>query len=362
VRSLPLTLSVCLLSAAGGCSGSGETTNLPATPVQPGSGGGSAANITAPTIDSPADDSQASTLRPTLVVNNATSSGSGGRSYEFQIADNSSFATAPGALTSTVAVSQSGIPEGPGKTSFGLTTDLLPSMRYYWRARASQGGSTGPWSSSSRVRTPEGSFKSGNQAFDLLTNGQSVSDQRRNVTFTPPGDANPGCKLEGRDSFIRYQIATLSEGEVSFILRRVKPWDSSFSGQVKLFTMQDGSGDFNSNPFRVAVEKRPESEGERLLVMWTAQGNSATGASGGLDWDDNRPYYFKVEWRAGTARVRVFRGENEAAPIFADVSVTFSGAYSPGSHNIIVGSMINDSYRDIRASRLYIGPGPRPVQ
>jgi hypothetical protein len=351
-----------LLSAAVAC-GSGETSNIPVTPVQPGGGGGgNSANITAPTIDSPADDTQTNTLRPTLIVNNATSTGSGGRSYEFQVADNSNFSTAPGALTSAVAVSQSGVPEGSGKTSFTLTSDLLPSTRYYWRARASQAGSTGPWSSSSRLRTQEGSFKSGNQAFDLLTNGQSVSDERRNVSFTFASDANPGCKLEGADSFIRYQISTLSDGEVSFILRRVKPFDSSFNSQVKLFTMQDGAGDFNSNPFRVAVEKRPASEGERLLVTWTAGGTSATAASGGLDWDDHRPYYFKIEWRAGTARVRVFLGETEAAATFADVSVGYPGAYSPASHNILVGSVMNDSYRDIRASRLYIGPGPRPVQ
>jgi hypothetical protein len=355
-------LAAGLFWAAAAC-GSGETSDRPVTPVEPGpGGGGNSANVTAPTVDSPTDDAQTGTLRPTLVVNNATSTGSGSRSYEFQIADNSSFATAPGALTSVVAVSQSGITEGPGKTSFTPASDLLPSTRYYWRARASQGGSTGPWSSASRVRTQEGSFKSGNQAFDLLTNGQSVSDQRRNISFVPAGDANPGCKLEGADSFIRYQISTLSEGEVSFILRRVKPFDSTFDGQIKLFTMQDGTGDFNSNPFRVAVEKRPASEGQRLLVMWTAGGTSATAATGGLDWADHRPYYFKIEWRAGTGRVRVFLGETESAPTFADVSVGYPGAYSPSAHNIIVGSLMNDSYRDIRASRLYIGPGPRPVQ
>src|SRR5436305_1574233 len=55
----------------------------PTTPTPPGGGGG----LTAPTLSSPADDG-ATTGRPTLVVNNVTSSQSGARTYDFQVADN----------------------------------------------------------------------------------------------------------------------------------------------------------------------------------------------------------------------------------------------------------------------------------
>lgn len=354
------TITASIASAA--CGGTGGSTELPASPLDPS--GTNTANVTAPTPESPSDDAQLDSIRPTLRVTNATSTGGGSRSYEFQIADNSNFASTAGSVLTTfaVAVTQAGIPEGSdGRTSFTPAVDLLPSTRYYWRARAAAGSSIGPWSGSSRFRTKIDSFKSGNQAYDLLTNGRTVADQVRNISYASASDANPGCKLEGPDSFIRYQMATLSEGEVSFILRRVKPWDPSFSGQVKLLTMQDGTGDFNSNPFRVSVEKRPDPEQERIVLRWTAQGNHVTAQSGDLDWQDLRPFYFKLEWRSGTARLRVYLGENDAAPLFADVSTPYTGTYNPGSHNVIIGSLSNDSHRDIRASRVYIGPGPRPV-
>jgi len=354
--ALLLTVSVSIASAA--CGGVGESTILPASPLDPS--GTNTAGITAPAVESPSDNAQVDSVRPTLRVINAQSTGGGSRTYEFQIADNANFAM-PGATTSAVVAAQSGIAEGSdGRTSFTPAQDLIPSTLYHWRARASSGSSTGPWSPTARFRTRLDSFKSGNQLFDMLTNQRTVADQQRDVALTPPGDPYPGAKLESAGGFLRYQIATVSEGEASFILRRVKPWDPSFNGQIKLFTMQDGTGDFNSNQFRVSVEKRPEGEDERLMLRWTAQGNHVTAQSGGLDWQDLRPYYFKLEWRGGNVRLRVYLGENDSAPVFADVSTGYTGTYNPAAHNVIIGSLSNDSHRDIRASRLYVGPGPRP--
>jgi len=95
-------------------------------PTSPGS-----ATVSAPTPQSPINDQQLDTLRPTLVVQNASSSGSGAITYDFDISDNQNF-------TST-AVSQTGIAEGSGTTSFTPASDLPASTRMYWRARARQG-------------------------------------------------------------------------------------------------------------------------------------------------------------------------------------------------------------------------------
>ena len=310
----------------------------------------------------PSDDQQLNTLRPTLTVNNATSSGSGTRTYEFQIADNNLFTATAWAGSYIVTVMQTGVPEGAVTTSFTPASDLLPASRYYWRARALQGSSSGPWSSVMRFRTQASSFKSGNQVFDLLTDGRTVADQVRNITYALTGDANPGAKLEGPDSFLRYAVGALPEGEVSFIARRVKPGDSSFNGQVKVLSMQDGTGDFNSNPFRVRVEKRPPGEGGKVVFQVASQNNVAGQVeSGGISWEDHRPYFFKLEWRAGTARLRVFFGENDGAPAIVDLTNSYTAPYNASNPNIIIGSLMGDSLRDIRVSRLYISPFPRPV-
>jgi hypothetical protein len=332
----------------------GDERQLPATPTDVG--GSNSANVTAPAPVAPGDDARIDTIRPTLRVNNATSDGGGSRSYEFQVSDNSGFSSVS-AQTALVAVSQSGVPEGTdGTTSYAVPIDLFKTTRYYWRARAMQGASIGPWSSTSRLRTPVGSYKGGNQAFDILTDGTNIADEFRDVSYELQGQQNPGLKLNGPESYAMYRIATLSEGEISFIARRVKPGDSSFNSQVKVISMQDGTGDWNANAFRVAIEKRPPRESGKLVLRFM----SGVAESGGIGWHDHQPYYFKLEWRGGTARLRVFFGENEGAPLVADLSTSYSGTYSPPNHAVVLGSLVNDTFRDVRISWLYAGPGPRP--
>jgi hypothetical protein len=102
----------------------------------------------APTLAAPQDDAVASG-RPVLTVNNAT--GTGPRTYDFQVAESES------ALTGSAQVlfaSATGIPEGSGgRTSYQLDRDVQPGRRYFWRARAVQSGSPGAWSSTFRFRT-----------------------------------------------------------------------------------------------------------------------------------------------------------------------------------------------------------------
>ena len=134
-----------LLAAA--CGGDASTPSSP-TPV--------AATLTTPTLESPAKDAQLDTLRPVLTVRNATASQTGTRTYEFQVADNTSFTAA---TTSNIAgfaatVSKTGVPEGAdGKTGFTPDTDLQPTTLFYWRARAVQGTATSAWSDTGTFRS-----------------------------------------------------------------------------------------------------------------------------------------------------------------------------------------------------------------
>jgi hypothetical protein len=115
----------------------------------PGSPSG---NLTAPTLAAPQDDAVAAG-RPSLTVNNATG-GSGARTYDFQVALSEAALSGPpdGLFTSA-----SGIAEGTGgRTLFEVNRDLQANRRYFWRSRALQAGTTGPWSGTFRFRSEAG--------------------------------------------------------------------------------------------------------------------------------------------------------------------------------------------------------------
>ena len=53
-----------------------------------------------------------------------------------------------------IAYSKAGVPEGrDGKTTLQVDADLRPNTLFFWRARALQDGTTGPWSETSRFRS-----------------------------------------------------------------------------------------------------------------------------------------------------------------------------------------------------------------
>jgi hypothetical protein len=133
-------LAVLSLSMACGDSAPGSPTPPPASTL-------------APTLASPQDDAVVSG-RPSLVVNNVAAGQSISRTYDFQVADSPTALTGP---DNGLLASASGIAEGAnGKTGYDMTRDLPTGARYYWRARAAQGGVAGPWSSAFRFRTQAG--------------------------------------------------------------------------------------------------------------------------------------------------------------------------------------------------------------
>ena len=106
--------------------------------------------LVAPTLSTPADDTIA--LPPIfLTVNNASSTLSGPRTYDFQVADSQATLTGSG---SGLLASASGVAEGTGGlTAYRLDIALQPAKRYFWRARVSQGGKTSDWSNPFRFRS-----------------------------------------------------------------------------------------------------------------------------------------------------------------------------------------------------------------
>jgi subtilase family serine protease/flagellar hook assembly protein FlgD len=112
-------------------------------------GGGSAASldraglvvhgpIAPPSPHAPAEGASVATPHPLLVVNDASSSGGATLTYEFQIFMDAALARAlPGAT---------GVSEEASWTSWRVAAALTEDARYWWRARATDGFSTSPWS------------------------------------------------------------------------------------------------------------------------------------------------------------------------------------------------------------------------
>jgi len=100
----------------------------------------------APVPVAPANNTSVSTLRPTFTWNNAPRIGApvGTVMYEVQATDDPSF---------TVKVSAT-VPEQGGQTSVTPPQDGLPNKTYYWRVRAFDSGSEGPWSATQSFNTP----------------------------------------------------------------------------------------------------------------------------------------------------------------------------------------------------------------
>jgi hypothetical protein len=207
--------AVVLAGLAIACGGSDKS---PAGPTSPGN-----VTLTAPAPDTPINDVQLDTLRPALTVRNGTSTGTGARTYEFQISDRNDFTTSvmsyiPGL---SVVVSQSGVAEGSGgTTTFTPATDLQPSTRMYWRARITEGSSSSAWSSTAQFRTKLVGFNRAGELYDPLVHGETIGARVGSTTHM----GSRGLRIDNNTSWVRYQLAsTLTSGEISVEVEGLQP-------------------------------------------------------------------------------------------------------------------------------------------
>ena len=90
-----------------------------------------------PTLVSPLHLESVPILRPTLVIQNATDFQSDDLNYEFEVYSDD-------ALSNLVA-SVPAVAQGSNTTSWTIDSDLPDSSQYWWRCRASDAGTNGPW-------------------------------------------------------------------------------------------------------------------------------------------------------------------------------------------------------------------------
>lgn len=236
------------------------------SPTSPGGQGGGPVTLSAPVAESPAANVQLDTLRPTLTVKNVTPSGTGTRTYEFQVSDSTTFTSA---LTSNVTgfaatVGAANVPEGTGgTTSYTLTQDLQPTTVFYWRARAVQGSSNGPWSEAVKFRSKLVGFMRAGELYDPLIHGETVGERIGATSFVP----GKGLRIENGTSFVRYRLPqTITSGEFSMDvegLRANAPGD-----KAKVFGMQEGQSDFITNDYRIDIQYRGTAGFPPNAIQW----------------------------------------------------------------------------------------------
>ena len=245
-RLLPaMILASAFAAACGG--GTSEPRQVPVGPTAPSgpSGGSGTVTLSTPAPVSPVNGEQLSTLRPTLTVQNATSSNqSGTRTYEFQVSDNTDFSIGASLTASfLVSVSQTGVAEGgDGRTSFTVPNDLQPATRMYWRARVVQGTSTSSeWTSAAMFKTKLVGYNRPGELYDPLIHSESIGAISGSHTWIP----GKGLRLDTERSYVRYQLgeAISSGGEFSVEVEGLHP--NGPNHKLKIFSMNDKDGDIS---------------------------------------------------------------------------------------------------------------------
>ena len=274
------------------CGGSKSAT--PITPTPTTTPPPVTATLTAPAHVTPADDAQTSTLQPELTVVNATSSQSGVKTYEFEVSSASDF--------TAIVVSTDNVAENAnGQTAWTVFRPLQGTTRYWWRARIKQGSSIGPWSTPTRFRSRIEGFNRPGELFDPLTNGSTVGTLV-SATLLP----GQGVRLDSLGSRVTYTLPqNLPEGEFSVLATGLN--SNSEGDSTKLFSMQQGSTDMTTNPYRATIEKRDHGT---ITFRFIAGDVNARADSAREDYVFNPSalYFWKFTWGNGFARLVVLEG------------------------------------------------------
>jgi hypothetical protein len=325
-------------------SGSSPTRQVPVGPTAPSptpSGSGSV-TLTAPVPVAPVNGDQLATLRPTLTVQNGTSSSqSGTRTYEFQVSDRTDFSLGASLATSfLVAVNQTGVPEGNGRTSFTVPSDLQPTTRMYWRARVVQGTTNSDWTSPAMFRTKLVGYNRPNELYDPLVHSETIGQIFGAVTFV----SGKGAQLNDQTSYIRYQLAnTLTSGEFSVLVEGLAP--GAAGSKFKIFSMQSGTGNLIANSYMSNVQYRGAIDGnpDNSISFKALYGsfadnrkfepNSSNRVPRSLD--PSRAYFWKWTWGS---EVRLLVQEGIGGATVYNYGVGTAGTYAPSPHYAYLGA------------------------
>ncbi|MCC7185957.1 MAG: hypothetical protein IT185_06945 [Acidobacteria bacterium] len=359
---IPRAAWFAALVVVSSCSSSSPTTPPAPTP---------APTLGAPTVLSPINDEQLSTLRPTFTVQNATSNQTGTRVYEFQISDRSDFsATSASTISGLFAVvTQTGVAEGAGgQTTFTPSVELQPTTRLYWRARVSQSGTTSAWSSTGMFRTKLVGFLRSGEVYDPLIHEETVGTRFGSTTFVP----GVGIRLNTEASYVQYELpSTMTSGEFSVDVQGLAP--NGPDHKLKIFSMMDGPGDLYLSNYQVSTMYRGVEGNPPMAIAFKAVFGGGTPIepdfgqrSAGIRFlNPTTTYHWKATW-GSEFRLLVREGGIAGNEIYQLGLPSNGRTYAPPRHFAFLGSTNGQSdlepgtvpgatYRNV-----WIGNRPRP--
>jgi len=317
----PMLFGVFFLSC-GDDGGSSPTT--PSTTQQTPSVDSS---LTAPALRSPEGGEQLESLKPELVIENATG-GSGPRTYTFEVATDTAF--------QQIVAMEMNVREGLGGiTSWEVNETLEGDSRYFWRARASTGAGNGPFSETSEFRIKPGFTRErasgGLVVFDPLIGGS--------VGQVMGGDfGDRGWQPQSNADCIRYQIPVLREGRIEFETTNLSS-PNPVPGKRMLISMWDPSkGEYTTNPFRMHLQKmdRNTVNFDDVRLRWISRGQEANTGISFFDFEPDIVYDWRIEWGTfpgiPSQHVKVFLQGEEI------LTRNYDRPYSPNPHWVELGN------------------------
>lgn len=362
-----LTLACVPLALVTACgSETGESQQIPIGGSPTGPSG--PITLSTPAPISPIGGEQLSTLRPALTVQNATSSQTGARTYEFQVSDRTDFALGS-SLTSSflVFVNRTGVAEGgDGRTVFTVPDDLQPTTRMYWRARAVQGTSTSNWSEAAMFKTKLVGYSRAGELYDPLIHSESIGNVVGGTFIS-----GKGLRLDSEMSYVQYNLASvLSSGEFSVEVEGLRP--NGPDHKLKIFSMNDTPSDpsfsnmymstmyrgVDGNPANCIAFKAVFGSQSRILEPDAAKRRASV-----FLLDPSRTYFWKATWDSGFNLLVADGGVN--GNVIYNYGQSSGGAYRPayawlGSIQAVSGTDAG-TFPGAIYRHVWIGDRPRPA-
>jgi hypothetical protein len=258
---------------------------------------------------------------------------------------------------------------------YDTTTVTVPTnvsldfeKRYTWRARAEVNRAVGPWTTAlasnpvASFVTPAGAYLRGNEVRDPLTAGVSVG-RAVNCTFLP----GQGVRLDGRESFLEYQLQTpLVEGEFSALMTNIG--NGSEEWKTKVMSMLQGDGvNITDNAYRVTLDKRTRWAGQISPARYTMRSrgtDSGEPNAGPQDWDRSKLYLWRFTWIGGQSRMQIREGGVNGF-VKVDIGVSYRAPYSPNPHLVRLGSVLgrggSDTNPNTIVRNVWVSAAARPA-
>ena len=358
--------------AAGTCLIALTSCNKSSGPTNPT--GPPAPTLTAPSPQLPVDQSQQSTLRPTLTVQNGTSDQTGARTYDFQISDRSDFASTTSSLFAVV-VNRTGVPEeADGTTSFTPDQDLQPTTRFYWRARVVQGSTISAWSATRTFNSKLVGYNRAGELYDPLIHNETIGTLLGSTTWVD----GKGIRLNDGVSIVRYRLVeTISRGEFSVDVQGLHP--NGPGGKLKVMSMMNGEGNLFDSKYLLNAQYRGVPGNPDNCISFKAlfgdsdfklEPDIGRRTASVQSLDPNRTYHWKVTW--GTGFHLLIQADGAGGPTIYDYGMESpGGAYDPSPHYAYLGAnngfygtpeeAEEGTYPGLTYRNLWIGNRPRPA-